>query len=220
MDLGGHGRARTGIGHIVRNVDAPQHQPRREERQRVDEDRERRGDELDQPAGETGPDERGRRLAQRDFRIRLDEPAPARHPREQHLIGGTADHVLDAAEESDDEQDLDRQRAEVRGNGDGKQRHAAPDGRGDHDRKLADAVDQHARVQAHKRERKRLERDQHAHLPRRSLQQHGGRERQREIRDLGAERRDRQRRPELHELRIAPEALEGPLRIFVVAYSW
>ncbi len=59
------------------------------------------------------------------------------------------------------------------------------------------------------RERQRLERDQHAHLHRRRVQHHRGGQRQREIGDLRAERRDRQRRPQLHEIRTAPEAAEG-----------
>ena len=46
----------------------------------------------------------------------------------------------------------------------------------------------------HQRERQRLERDQHAHLERRRLQQQRRGQRQREVGDLRAERRDRQRR--------------------------
>ena len=48
-----------------------------------------------------------------------------------------------------------------------------------------------------------------AHLERRGVQQQRGRERQREVRDLRAERRDRQRHPQLPEIRRPPEAAKS-----------
>jgi hypothetical protein len=63
-------------------------------------------------ARKTGADERCRRFTERDLRVRLDEAASARHLRDQYLICGAADDVLYATQEPDDEQQLDRQRAE------------------------------------------------------------------------------------------------------------
>ncbi len=91
---------------------------------------------------------------------------------------------------------------------------------GDDDRQLAHAVEQHAGVQRHQRERQRLERDQHAHLQRRRVQQQRRRQRQREVGDLRAERRDRQRRPELPEIRRPPEPAERTAQAAVAAYPW
>ncbi len=106
---------------------AAQHQRRDEERAGVERDREGRRQELDQHAGEARTDQRRRRLAERDLGVRLDQPPPPGQLREQHLVGGAADDVLHAAEESDDEQDLDRQRVEIRGDRDRQQRDAASD---------------------------------------------------------------------------------------------
>ncbi len=198
----------TGIHDVVRRAHPPQHQRGSEERERVEQDRERRGQELDQSAREPRTDQRRRRLAEDDLRVRLDQPRTAGELREQHLIGRAADDVLHAAEKAHGEQDVHRQDVEVRGDGNRQQRGAAPDIRGDHDRQLAHAIDQHAGMQTHERERQRLQRDQHAHLPRRRVQQHRGRQRQREVRDLRAERRDRQRAPELQEVRVPPETVE------------
>ena len=116
-----------GCGTSLRRPDPPQHQRGGEERERVEHDRERRGEELDQPAGEPGPDQRRRRLAQRDLGVGLDQPLASGQLREQHLVRGAADDVLHAAEEADDVEDLDRQRARVGGDRDREQRDAAPD---------------------------------------------------------------------------------------------
>ena len=172
---------------------------------RVEQDRERRRQQLDQAAGHAGADQRGRRLAERDLRVRLDQPLAARELREQHLVRGAADDVLHAAEEPDAVEDLDRQVVGEGRDRNGEQRRAARDVGHDDDRQLAHAVEQHARVQRHERERQRLQRDEHAHLQRRGVQQQRRRQRQREVGDLGAERRDRQRDPELPEIRRAPE---------------
>ncbi len=194
-----------------------QHQRRGEERQRVDEDRDRRGQRLDQHAGDARADERGPGLAERDLRVGLDEaPAPG-HLREQHLVGRAADDVLDAAEEADREQHLDREPVGERGERDHRERERAAHVGDDHDRQLADAVDQHARLQREERERERLERDEYAHLQRRRVQQDRGGQRQREVRDLRAERRDRQRQPHAPEVGGQPQAGERAAQLALQA---
>ena len=65
-------------------------------------------------------------------------------------------------------------------------------------------------MQRHERERQRLERDENAHLHRRGVQQQRRRQRQREVRDLRAERGDRQRRPDPAEVGGQPESAESP----------
>ena len=183
-----------------------QQQRRKEECARIEQDRKRRGQQLDETAGHARADQRGRRFAERDLRVRLDQPLAAGELRQQHLVSGAAHHVLHAAEETDGEQDVDRQRAHERRNRYGEQRRAACQVRGDDDGQLAHAVEQHTRVQRHERERQRLERHEDAHLQRRGVQQQRRRQRQREVGDLGAERRDRQRDPELPEILRPPEA--------------
>ena len=186
-----------------------QHQRRDEEADGIERDRERRAQQLDQSAGEARPDERRRRLAERDLRVRLDQPLASCELRKQHLVRRAADDILHAAEEADDEQHVDRKRAEPRGDRHGEQRDAARDVGDDDDGKLAHAVEHHAGVQRHERERQRLERDEHAHLHRRRVQQQRRGKRQREVRDLRAERGDGQRSPQLAEIVRNPQAAKA-----------
>ena len=111
-----------GCGHVVGHAQPAQHQRRGEERQRVEEDRERRGQRLDQHAGDARADQRRRRLAERDLRVGLDEPLAPGHLREQHLVRRAADDVLHAAEEADGVEHLDRQQVGERGQRDRQQR--------------------------------------------------------------------------------------------------
>ena len=207
-DLVGDAGPRARMRHVARHAQVPQHQRRDQERDRVDEDRERRGQRLDQEAGDAGADQRRAGLAERDLRVGLDQPPASRHLREQHLVGRAADDVLDTAEEADRVEHLDREPAGERRHRDGRERERAAHVGDDDDRQLADPVDQHARVQREQRERKRLERDQHPHLERRGVQHQRRRQRQREVGDLRAERRDRQRQPHAPEVGRQPQAGE------------
>jgi hypothetical protein len=209
-DLGHHRLARAIVRDVAGRAHPPQQQRRDEEGQRVDGDRKRRGQHLDQRAGQPRADQRRRRLAQRDLRVRLDQPAAPRHLREQHLVGGPADDVLHTTQEPHHVEHLDRQQVGVRGDGQQQQRHAAPEIGEDHDGQLAHAVEQHTRVQRDQCERQRLQRHQHPHLERRCLQQHGRRQRQREVGDLRAERRDGHRCPQAQEVRLPPKATKKP----------
>ena len=204
-DLRRDGRLGSRVRHVARHADASQHERRVEERQRVEDDRKRRGQQLDKPTGQTRADQCRRRLTQRDLGIGLDQAFATGQLRKQHLVRAAADDVRDAAKETDDVKDLHGQRAGERGQRNYEQRQPPHEVRRDHDRELAYAVEQHARVQRNEREGQRFERDEDAHLQRGGVQKQRRRQRQRKVGDLATKGRDRQRRPKLPEIRRKPE---------------
>ena len=190
-----------------RDVPYPaQQQCRAEERQRVDHDRERRREHLDQPAGEPWTGELRRVLAEHDARVRLDQLVTTDHLRHQHLCRRTADRVAGADRESRDIEHRHRQPVSEGRKRNDQQRQAASDLRRNDDPELRSTIDPHAGEKPQQSERQHLERDQHAHLPRACVQQQRRRQRQCEIGDLGAERRDRCRRPQPPEVLLPEDA--------------
>ena len=75
---------------------------------------------------------------------------------------------------------------------------------------------EHARGQPEERERQRLERRQDADLERRRVKEERRRERERQERDVPAEVGDRERAPELHEVRVAPQAGDPPAGVHLL----
>ena len=171
-------------------------------------DRERRRQQLDQPAGEPGADQRRRRFAERDLRIGLDQPLAAGQLREQHLIGARRRPRSDTPQKKPTTYRISIDSVSVNAaigmassatpaHQIRRRSRSAACARGRAARPACSDTSANGSVSSATRI---------AHLQRRGVQQQRRRQRQRKVGDLGAERRDRQRGPELPEIRRQPEA--------------
>src|SRR5229473_1989215 len=152
----------------------PERMPRRnQERQRIEQDRERRREPLDQRTGNSGTDELRGGVAHPDLGVRFDQiAAPDPFGHEDLVSRPTADRS-ESDEESDRIEHRHGERAEPRAKRHREQSQAARDVRPYDDRKLGHAVHQDAGEQAEQRERQRLERREDAHFERRRIEQQG-----------------------------------------------
>ena len=188
-------RVDTALAFFV-DHDAAQDRSRDKQQHRVHQQRQRRAHQLDQRARQPGPGHLGPRRGQRVLGMRLDQ-ALARHHLSQHDLRCAAGGGEDAADdEAHHVEPLHRQPAHPPG-----ERHAGDDERERHftddvDRQLAHPVQPHAGRQREQHEGQHLHRCEQAHLRGRGVQQHGGRQRQREHRHLTAERADQDRCPQ------------------------
>ena len=104
------GRAGRRLG----SPDAAQQHRRDEERDRVDGDRDRGGQDLDEPAADAEPDELRRGAAAGQRRVRLDEPLSTDDGRQEGAVGGVEERRQDRGPEGDDHQ-LDERQGEGKG---------------------------------------------------------------------------------------------------------
>src|SRR5205807_2142711 len=72
-DLDPYARSGRWIGHVVASDDPTEHDRRHKKRDRIERDRERRRQRVDETAGKTGTDQCRRSLAKRDFGVRLHQ---------------------------------------------------------------------------------------------------------------------------------------------------
>jgi len=197
---GAHLRRVVGPG-----ADAAQNPGRNQERQRIEQYRERRREPLDQRTGNSGADELRGGVAHPDLGVRFDQvaaPDPFGH---EDLVGRPAANGAKSDEEPDRVEHPHGEHAEPRAKRHREQGQGARDVRPYDDRKLGQAVHQHACEQAEERERQRLERGEDAHLERRRIEQQGAGERQGQEGDLPAEMGDGERAPQPHKIAVAPQ---------------
>src|SRR5205807_3387606 len=115
----------------------------------------------------------------------------------------------DAREESDRVELDDVQRAELVGERDGAQREEPQDVSRDQDRSPPQPVDPHPGGEADQDERQEFQSAEQAHLERVRPEDHDGRERERQERDLRPELSDGLAGPKPYEIAVPPEAPWG-----------
>jgi hypothetical protein len=185
-----------------------QHQRRHEEAERVEQDREGRREPLDEHAREPGPTSCAAESEMPIFAFASTEVAPSHALGHEDLVRGPADDRARADEEAHDVERRHVEEAEPRTDRHRQEGQGAPDIRRDDDRKLRQAIDEHARGKPEEREGERLEGREDPDFEGCRVQEQRRGERQCEERDLPAEVGDRERAPELHEVRVSPEASE------------
>ncbi len=150
----GPGRASRGFRLVP--ADAADEDRRDEERQRVQRDGDRRGQELDQPAADPEADELGGGAAAGQGRVRLHEPLTTDDRRQERPIGGVEERREDRGPEGDGDEVAERQRVEDEGDRDRAQQRGPSDIGPDEDRPASQAVDPDAGDEAHREPRDEL----------------------------------------------------------------
>jgi hypothetical protein len=169
--------------HRVRR-DAAEEPRRRDEACRVDEDRDRRGDEADEDAGEPRSDDHRRRPADFQPGVALGESLARHELRQERLVADVEEDGERPGEEADDVQLPHLEDAgEVRGGNRGEDERPADVG-GDEDPPPGQAVDPDAGRQREQQERQEVDRGQDADLERARAERQDRDERHRDPRDL------------------------------------
>ncbi len=200
---GAHFRRVVGPG-----TDAAQNPGRKEERQSIDQYRERRREPLNQCPGNSGTDELRCRIAHPDLGVRFDQiaaPDPFGH---EDLVSRPTANGSESDEEPDRIEHAHGEHAEPHAKRHREQGQGARDVRPHDDRKLGHAVYQYAGEQAEERERQRLEGRKDAHFERCRVEQQRAGEGQRQEGDLPAEVCDGERGPQPHKIAVAPQPVE------------
>ena len=121
--------------------DAAQEHRRDDERDRVDCDRDRRGQDLDEPAADTEPDELRRGAAASQRRVRVDEPLATDDGRQEGAVGGVEERRQDRGTEGNKHQLDERQGVQGEGERDRGQQGGPAQIGPDHDRPPPEPVD-------------------------------------------------------------------------------
>ena len=174
--------------------------------QRVERDRERRADELDEEAGDGRPGDRRGRARELELRVALDQLVALDDARQVRLVGDIEED-LERARQEGDNVDLDeREPVAEEGDRDGCQERRARDVGTDEDGPAPHPIDPHARRQREEDPRQEADDAEDAELEGISVQDQRGQQRHAEQRDLVAELADRLAGPELHEVALPPQA--------------
>ncbi|CAA9486962.1 MAG: hypothetical protein AVDCRST_MAG13-1513 [uncultured Solirubrobacteraceae bacterium] len=194
----------------LRRADAQQAERRAEERERVEQEHDRRGDRLHQERREPRPADLRQRAAGRQPRVRRHETVAPDERGQVGRIGELEEHRARADHEGDGDQELHRQQAGHGQERDGRQQPGAREVGPDHHRAPAAPVDPHARGQAEQEVGGRGGRREQPHLARTRIEVQRGRQRQRDEPDLGAEHGCGLAAPQLQE--VAPHGRVSALR--------
>ena len=181
-------------------ADQRQRDGRDEEGDGVDRDRDRRGQELDQPTGQAEAGHLGDRVGRLQAGVGLDQRLAPDQRRQVGPVGDVEEGRQDADQQRDQVELLDAERAEQRRDGDREGQQEAPKVGPDHDRAPPQPVDPDAGEQADQQRRGHVGDVEQAHLERRRVQRHRGDEQEGEAADQGAEERDRLPRPQLQKV--------------------
>ena len=196
-------------GRVV-GADAAEEQGRREERQAVDDERDRSAEDLDENARDRRPTDRGHGSAAVEERVRLDVLVAASDRREERHPGEVEDDRDRPDDERDDEQQLDaeevgevrrRDRKDGAGAGNVRDDHQAPP--------PVDAIEPGAGDDREQQVRQQPRGREQAHLRRRGIEDQHRDDRQRQVRHLVPEHADRLPDPEQPELALAKERRQG-----------
>ena len=174
--------------------------------QRVEGDRERRADELDEEAGDGRPGDRRGRARELELRVALDQLVALDDARQVRLVGDVEEDLERARQEGDDVDLDEREPAAEEGDRDGCQEHRARDVGADEDRPPPHPIDPHARRQREEDPGQEADDAQDAELEGLGAEDQRGQQRNAEQRDLVAELADRLAGPELHEVALPPQA--------------
>ena len=193
-------------------VDAAQEERREDVGAGVEDERDRRGQGLDEHAARGRPRDVRERARPVDERLALDVALPGHDRDEQRRVSDPEDDCEGADEELGHEQLLDREDVERVRDRHARDHECAPEVRADHlPAPAATAVDPGARVEREEQVREEAGRGQVAHLGSAGIEHQHGRERQSDQRDLIADQRDRVRGEEAPELAVLPqERGDGP----------
>ena len=172
----------------------------------IDKDCHGRGEEPDDPTAERLAKDLGRRLADLQLGIALDELVALQDRRQVGLIGDVEEDRHQPVHEPDDVQLPDRQAAQRIGDRDRHEHRGTTEVADDKDPPFREAIDPHARRQREQEEGQELDRRQQADFAGRRVQQHGRDERDRDLADLGTEQRDGRGRPEASEVLVSEQA--------------
>lgn len=179
---------------------------RSEEAHRVDEDRDRRREDRDDPAGERLAEDLRGGCADLELRVSLDEILSLQDRRQVRLVGDVEEDRHDPVDEADDVELPDRQDVKRIGDRDRDEHQPAPEIADHEDPLPREAIDPDARRQREQQERQELDRHQQPDLARRGVQQHRRDERDRDLAHLRPEQGHGGGRPEACEVGLPEKA--------------
>ena len=185
--------------------DGTEQHRRNEEAERIEQDRDRCGQELDEEAADPERHELGRRPARGQRGIGVDQAIALDDRRQVGVVGRVEEGRQDRRQAGHDQELPVGQDAEREGDGGRAKQRGSPEVRPDEDRPPAKPVDPRAGDEPEEEGRHEVQAAQDGDLDGAGAEHQDGRERQRDPGDERAEDRDGRRGPDAHERRVPPE---------------
>ncbi len=190
--------------------DPDQEEPRADVAQRVDEDRIRGGEGLDEESGKSRPADLGRGAADFHLRVALDDLLALDERGQERHVRDVEEDRAGPREKSDDVQLTERQHVHHVGDRDADEERCTTEVTRDQDRSAPPTVDPHPGGQREQDEGEEVDDSQCGHLERARVEDEDRDEGDGEKRDLRPELADRLGRPELEEVTVAPQPAGRP----------
>ena len=177
---------------------------------RIEQHRDGRAESTDDGAGRARTGELRRGTADLELRVPVDELVALDERRQVRLVRDVEEDGADPDQEGDDVQMAEGERVEEVGERNRAEQRRPAEVADDEDRLPPEPVDPHASRKREEDERQELDDEERGDGEGARVEKDDGNEGERELRELRAEDADRLGRPELEEVRLAPQAPLGP----------